>query len=382
MALIKVAKSAIGSTLKDQWKETIRCETLDNDVLAVRKTTETGEISKGSIIVVEPGQCAAIIDNGKVIDATIEEGEYKFDASTTPSFFAGKLSETFKEIWTRFTYEGVSSQKQAVIYFNTKEIVDNVFGTAIPIPYQDWSHPLINEITNEISPIRLEVKCFGKYSFRISNPPYFMKNLSGMADVYTKENLVEQLRAEIIAILQNVMNELGNSNYKVPVLELPSQTDEILKIINERDLDEHLNERGLKIVNFVIESVTLTDESEAKIDEYEYSTNSTLQKGRMVDAYANAVENAAKNSHGVINGMMGIGVMNMASDNTIKDVANNAFKSNNDTWECPNCKKRASGNFCSECGYKKSEIISCPKCGEKIEKESKFCKNCGTKINE
>ena len=90
MGLIKAAVSAIGSTLHDQWKEAIRCEEMGNDILMMKKTTKNGVISNGSTIIVGQGQCAIIYDNGKVIDATAEEGYYKFDTSSTPSMFEGE----------------------------------------------------------------------------------------------------------------------------------------------------------------------------------------------------------------------------------------------------------------------------------------------------
>ena len=354
MGLLKIAKSAIGSTLHDQWKEVIRCEELTNDILMVKKTTSTGVISNGSTIIVEPGQCAIIYDNGKIIDATAEEGVYTFDTSSTPSFFSGQFGEVFKEMWQRFTYEGGTAKQQAVIYFNIKEIIDNKFGTAIPIPFQDWSHPIFNEMTDTVSPLRLEIKCFGKYTFKINNPALFMNVTSGISDVYTKENLQEQIKSEIIGILQNIINELGNSQYKVPVLELPSKTDEIKEIIDTRNLDEVIKQRGISIVGFIIESVTLTDESEEKIDNYEQSTNTLLQKARMVDAYSNAIEKAASNPHGVLNGMMGIGIMNISSKASLKNEAERVFNSN-------------SQKFCTNCG-------------EKVDKEAKFCSKCGKQL--
>ena len=89
MGLIKAAAGAIGSTFKDQWKEAIRCEDMTNDILMVKKTTPTGVITNKSTIIVAPGQCAIIYDNGRVIDATAEEGVYEFDSSSSPSFFSG-----------------------------------------------------------------------------------------------------------------------------------------------------------------------------------------------------------------------------------------------------------------------------------------------------
>ena len=389
MGLIKAAKEAIGSTLKDQWKEAIRCEDMSDDILMMKKTTQTGVISNGSTIIVAPGQCAVIYDNGRIIDATAEDGMYIFDTSSTPSFFAGQFKDTFKEMLQRFTYDGASAKEQAVYFFNIKEIMNNKFGTATPVTFQDWSHPLINEMTNTMSPLRVEIKCFGNYTFRISNPALFMSNISGVSDMYTKRDLVEQMKAEIMEVLQNVMNELGNSEHKVPVLELQSQTDEIKDILKERDCDKRINDRGISIVSFGIESVTLTDESEEKIDNYEYSTNSFLQKGKMVDAYANAMENAASNSGGVLNGMMGIGIMNMTTGGTLKDVANKAFghtgeakTENSSKWECTNCKNEVEGAFCSHCGTKKPESSFCSNCGEKVNENAKFCSKCGNKIKE
>ena len=353
MGLIKAAKGAIGSALHDQWKDEIRCEELTNDVLMVKKTTETGVISNGSIIVVAPGQCAILYDNGRVIDATAEEGIYEFDDSSTPSFFAGQFKDVFKEMWERFTYNGDSSKQQAVFFFNIKEIIDNKFGTSIPVPFQDWSHPILNEMTNTVSPLRLEIKCFGKYTFKINNPALFMNVTSGVSDTYTKDDLEDQIKSEVIGVLQNIINELGNTENKVPVLELPSKTDEIKQIIDERNLDAIIKKRGIELVGFTIESVTLTDESEEKIDNYEYSTNTMLQKARMVDSYANAIENAASNSAGALNGMIGVSIMNMTTGNAVKEAAENVVNSSN--------------KFCSNCG-------------KKVEKDAKFCSNCGKEV--
>ena len=386
MGLIKSAKSAIGSTLNDQWKEAIRCEEMGNDVLMVRKTTETGVISNGSTIIVAPGQCAIIFDNGKVIDATAEEGVYTFDESSTPSFFAGQFGAVFKEMWQRFTYNGVSAKQQVVFFFNITEIMDNKFGTQIPVPFQDWSHPTLNEITNTMSPLRLEIKCFGKYTFRISNPAVFMSVTSGANEIYKKYDLEQQMKSEINGLLQNLINELGDSEHKVPVLELPSKTDEIKEIIATRNLDEIIKQRGVSLVGFTIESVTLTDESETKIDNYEHNTSSVLQKARMVEAYSNAMEGAATNSHGVLNGMMGVGIMNMATGDVLKEQAQKVFGSSNnqantnESWECENCKIEVNGKYCSQCGKEKVSEKFCTNCGVKVENDAKFCSNCGKQI--
>jgi len=403
MGLIKAATSAIGSTLHDQWKEAIRCEDMTNDILMMKKTTPTGVISNKSTIIVAPGQCAIIYDNGKVIDATAEEGLYTFDESSTPSFFAGQFGAVFKEMWQRFTYDGASAKQQAVFFFNLKEIIDNKFGTPAPIPFQDWSHPIPNQMTNTITPLRVEIKCFGKYTFKISNPALFMSTIAGTADVYRKNEVVEQLRSEVMAVFQNVANELGTEKYKVPVLEMPSQTDEIREMMDEQVFDEKIRQRGIEIVGFAVESVTLTDESEKKIDDYELSSNSYMQQGRMVGAYSNAVENAAKNESGAMNGFMGIGMMNMATGGVTGNAATGPWNQNNEdskmdlskkeenkeeekdaedkNWKCE-CGNVNPGKakFCSECGKAKNSKKVCEKCKMPNDPNNKFCNNCGEKL--
>ena len=250
MGLIKSTVGAIGSTLHDQWKEAIRCEDMTNQVLMVKKTTDTGVITNKSTIIVGPGQCAIIYDNGKVLDATAEEGIYTFDTSSSPSFFAGQFGAVFKEMWQRFTYGGATAKEQAVFFFNIKEIIDNKFGTKAPILFQDWSHPIPNQMTGTVSPLSVEIRCFGNYTFNISNPALFMSEIAGTANKYEKSELVQQMKSEVMSIFQNVVNELGNSKYKVPVLEMPSYTDEIKEMMDEQVFDEPLRRRGLNIVGF------------------------------------------------------------------------------------------------------------------------------------
>ena len=388
MGLIKAAVGAIGSTMQDQWKEAIRCENMPNDVLMVKKTTPNGVISNGSTIIVAPGQCAIIYDNGRVIDATAEEGTYTFDSSSTPSFFAGQFGAVFKEMWQRFTYNGATAKQQAVFFFNTKEIVDNRFGTPVPIPYQDWSHPIPNQMTGTVTPLRVNVRCFGKYTFRISNPALFMNTMAGTADIYKKDLVIEQIRTEVIASFQNVLNELGNSEHKVPVLELSSQTDEIKKIMDERVFDEKIRERGITLVGFAVEPVTLDEESEKKIDDYELSSNSYMQQGRLVGAYADAVKGAANNSNGAAQGFMGIGMMNMATGGMMGGVAQGPWQNQNNQQStqpaqpvqeqsAPEAKQEEQ---VQEQQQEASKAKFCTECGEKVDGDAKFCSKCGNKL--
>ena len=374
MGLIKAAATAVKSTLHDQWKDYIKCEDLGNDILMKKVSTPNGIISKDSAIQVSPGQIAVIFESGKIVDATAEEGIYTFDQSSSPTFFAGQFGEVFKEMWTRFVYNGGVSKEQAVFYINAKEIMDNKFGTPAPIPFQDWSHPIPNQMTGTMTPLRVEVKCFGKYTFKIADPAVFMSKIAGTAEEYRKDDIVEQMRSEVIGAFQNVLNELGNSEHKAPVLELPSATDEIKKIMDEKVFDQPIRDRGINLVGFVVESVTLDEESNKKIDKYELSSNSFMQQGSLVGDFGQAVKDAANNSNGAATGLMGVGMMNMASGGMIGGAAQGAFQNKGTTAADINggaqagaaTAEGAGAKFCPECGTPTNGAKFCPNCGKQL----------------
>ena len=391
MGLIKAIAGAIGGTMKDQWLDLIKCDNMDMETLMVKQTTKSGQISKGSRILVAPGQVAVIYDSGAVLDATAEEGVYTFDQSSSPSFFGGQFGPVFKEMWQRFTYGGTPAKEQAIFFFNSKEILDNKFGTATPIPFQDWSHAIPNQMTGSLSPMGVNVRCYGKYTFKLDDVGIFMRIHAGTASVVKKPDITGQVRSEVIAAFQNVLNEMGNSKHRVPVLELPSYTDEMKQVMDERVFDEPIRARGVKLVSFTVESVSLDEASQAKIDRYEYSSNSMMQQGKIIDVMGDAANNAA----GAAGGFMGIGMANMGTGGMTGGAMQNAWnnqggQTNYDPYNqggqaapqgvpCPKCGTPITGKFCPECGTPApapAAKMKCPKCG--TESNGKFCPECGT----
>ena len=400
MGLLKAIVNSPISTIRDTWLDLIKCDNMDMDTLMVKVTTPKGQISKNSRILVAPGQVAVIYDSGAVVDATAEEGVYNFDASTSPSFFAGQFGPVFKEMWERFKYGGNRNKEQAVFYFNIKEILDNKFGTPAPIPFQDWGHAIPNQMTQSLMPMGVNVKCFGKYTFKLDDIGIFMRNHAGTADVVKKGDITEQMRSEVIASFQNILNELGNSKHKTPAMELPSYTDEIKQIMDERVFDEPIRNRGIKLVSFTVESVTLDNESQRKITEYEHNANSMMQQGRVMDA----LNAAANNQGGAAGAFMGLGMMNMASAGMTGGSMQGVFQTPGQQMaydpyaqqpqqpggggvpqagvKCPNCGTMVSGKFCPECGTPvpaPKATRRCPKCG--TEATSKFCPECGSPMD-
>lgn len=402
MGLIRAAVGAIGSTFKDQWKEAIRCEDLGNDILMKKVTTPTGVITNKSTVIVGPGQCAVIYDNGRILDASAEEGVYTFDTSSSPSFFAGQFGAVFKEMWQRFTYNGATSKQQAVFFFNTKEILNNAYGTKTPVLFQDWAHAIPNQMTGKLMPLSLKIKCFGKYTFKIENPAVFMSEIAGTADVYRKEQLTEQMLSEVLDAFQNLLNQLGTEAHQVPAMELPSQTDEIKEMMANTTFDEPIRRRGVQLTGFVVEGVSLTEESEAKITEYEHNSNAYMQQGRIIDV----MDHAASNSNGAATGFMGLGFMNMQTGGAVggatQSVTQNAFSQEalansrvNENTVMPKEPVKQEAPAPAEEVKPAEEVPAedtndaepkaegpkfCPECGTKLAPGTKFCPECGKKL--
>ena len=387
MGLIKAIGSAIGGTLKDQWLDLIKCDNMDMDTLMVKQTTKTGQISKGSRIIVAPGQAVVIYDSGSVLDASAEEGVYTFDESSSPSFFGGQFGPVFKEMWQRFTYGGTPAKEQAIFFFNIKEILDNKFGTATPIMFQDWKHPSFTEDGQKDGTF-MNIRCYGKYTFQIDDMGIFMRNHAGTGNIIKKDAITEQMRSEVIAALQSIINELGSGADPIGALELPSKTQRMKEIMDERVFDAPIRARGIRLVSFTIESVSLDDESKEFLRQYQTGGSGNLARGSMLGT----MRAAAENEGGAGAGFMGIGMAGMGFGTAGNMMGNMVPQQQQQQQQqqaapqvqgvpCPKCGTMISGKFCPECGTPApapKTAKKCPKCG--TETTGKFCPECGTPI--
>ncbi len=152
MGLIKAAKDAMSTILADQWREYFYCDSLSNDILMTKGQKRITErrnsntkgvdniITNGSVIAVNEGQCMIIVDQGGIVEVCAEAGEFVYDHSSEPTIFYGSLGESIKQSFAamgrRITFGGNAAKDQRVYFFNTKEIMNNLFGTPSPIPFR------------------------------------------------------------------------------------------------------------------------------------------------------------------------------------------------------------------------------------------------------
>lgn len=390
MGLIKAGLGAIGGTLADQWKEFFYCEAMDKNTMMVRGQKKIGGrssntkghdniISNGSGIAVADGQCMMIVEQGKIVEICAEPGEFTYDTSSEPSIFNGKLSksiiETFKTIGKRFTYGGDTAKDQRVYYFNTKELVDNKFGTPNPIPFRVVDKNIGLDID-------VSVRCSGIYSYKIVNPLLFYTNVCGNVEKeYTREEIDGQLKTEFISALQPAFAKI--SELGVRPSALPGHAEELASAMNEVLTKKWTELRGLAIVSIAMNPITLPDEDSEMIKQAQKNAimrNPGMAAATLVGAQADAMKAAASNSNGAMTGFLGMGMAQNAgginTNNLFAMNQQNENASNQDSWKC-SCGNMSTGKFCQNCGKVRPSATSSWKCECGSENIGKFCQNCG-----
>ena len=396
MGLIRAAVGALGGTMADQWKEFFYCEAMPKEVLAVKGSKRiTGRssntrgneniISNGSGIAVADGQCMMIVEQGKVVELCAEPGEYTYDTSSEPSIFTGSLGEslraTFDTIGKRFAYGGDTGKDQRVYYFNTKELVDNKFGTPNPIPFRVVDSKIGLDID-------VSVRCSGVYSYKIVDPLLFYTTVCGNSSgEYTRDELDRQLKTEFISALQPAFGRL--SELEMRPNQIVTHTAELESAMNATLSEKWGALRGLQVVSIALGSVTLPEEDAEMIKQAQRTAimrDPTMAAATLVGAQADAMKAAASNKAGAMTGFMGMGMANNAGGVNARNLfamgqqqAQSAAPAAQagGAWKCA-CGAAATGNFCPECGKPRpSQTGWTCSCG--AVNQGKFCQNCGAK---
>jgi len=414
MGLLKAAKDAIGSLLADQWREYFYCDSLSNDVLVVKgsKRVNNGRnsntkgsdnlISNGSIIAVNEGQCMIIVDQGGIVEFCAEAGEFVYDSSTEPSLFVGNLKDnvkkTFETVYRRFTFGGNTAKDQRVYYFNIKEIYSNLFGTPNPVPFRVVDRNIGLDVD-------IAIRCNGEYSYKITDPLLFYKNVCGnVEDEFFKNQIAGQLKAELLTALQPAFARISAMGVRYSAVA--AHTLELTEALQIELTQKWAQLRGIEIVSVGINSMKASEEDEEMIKTLQKTAvmrNANMAAATLVEAQAEAMKSAASNTAtGPMMAFAGMNMANMAGGmnaNTLfnmgaqqngmggqqQSAADMGFggafgqkKSSASGWTCSCGHADNKGKFCSECGAKKPEESGWT-CSCGAVNKGKFCPECGAK---
>ena len=426
MGLLRAAKDAIGGLMADQWREYFYCESIPSDVLVTKGVKQVTQgrnsntkgaddiITNGSIIAVNEGQCMLIVDQGKIVEFCAEAGEFIYDTSSEPSLFYGKLGENLKQSFSvvgkRFSLGGNTGKNQRVYFVNTKEIMNNLFGTPSPIPFRIVD-PNINLAMD------IAIRCNGEYSFQIKDPLLFYSSVSGnVTDVYRKnDELSRMMKAELLTALQPAFAKI--SAMGVLYSAVPAHTMELTNILNEELSEKWAQLRGIEMVSMAINSMKASEEDEKRIKEAQETAiyrSPEMAAAFLARSQGEAMKAAASNQEA--GAMMGFAAMNMAqmtggmNANSLFAMGQQGQPNQNMQgqpagmqqgagmfgagntgavgmsgagaagavlgWSCSCGKTDNRGRFCEECGKPKPAAAGWT-CGCGNVNQGKFCTECG-----
>lgn len=313
------------------------------------------EIMMGAQLTVRESQVAVFVNEGEIADV-FEPGRYELQTSNMPVLTALKS-------WKY----GFNSPFKADVYFiNTKQFLDMKWGTSNPVMMRDAEFGMIR------------IRAFGIYSFKVSDPVKFLKEVFGTAGLFTVDGVEGQIKRTLVSGLSDAIAES-----KIPALDLAANYEELadysIKAINPK-----LAELGLILCSFVIENISLPEEVEKSIDK-----RTSMGVLGNLDQYAKyqaaeAMRDAANNPNGMAGMGVGMGAgaamgqmfaqgMNPAPAQAAAPAAAGSA--------CTACGAviPAGSKFCPECGAKQNASAFCTNCGKEIPAGTKFCPECGAK---
>ncbi len=393
MGIIKATLSAIGGSLADSWQEVLEADNMSDTTIFTkgvkvrsgdrRNSNKRGTddtISNGSIIHVYPNQFMLLVDGGKVVDFTAEEGYYKVDNSAAPSLFAGQFGESIKDTFRRIKFGGVPSYTQKAYFINLQEIKGIRFGTRTPVNYFDSFYNA-----------ELFLRAHGTYSIKVTDPvKLYSEVIPKNSDRVDINEINEQYLNEFLEALNAAINKMSVDGIRIS--HVASKSRELSQYM-AGELDESWKSmRGIEVQSVGIASVSYDDESKELINMRNKGAmlgDPSVREGYVQGSVARGIEAAGSNSAGAVQAFMGVGVgmngaggfMAAASETNRRQIETERSAPKAGEWTC-SCGNVNSGKFCSECGAKKPEAKGgfCTNCGAKLPSGAKFCYECGEKV--
>ncbi|GKV64537.1 MULTISPECIES: SPFH domain-containing protein [unclassified Sporosarcina] len=341
---------------KNQFIEVIEWQNQDANTLVYQFPVHNNEIKMGAELTVRESQVAIIVNEGELADV-FGPGRHILYTQNMPIL-------TKLKSWKY----GFDSPFKAEVYFiNTKQFIDQKWGTSNPIMMRDQDFGMIR------------LRGYGIYSYRVSDPVVFLRELFGTNSSYDTNSVEGHLKKMIISGLSDLFAES-----QIPALDLAMHYDELSEQ-GKLKMSPKFASFGFEITGLYIENLSLPKEVEEAMDKR--TTMGVLGNMQQYQQYqaAEAIRDIAKNDSG--GGLAGAG-MGMGAGVSMGQVMANAMNPNNQpaqpaapTKSCPHCQAtlNADAKFCGQCGKSaETEKVPCISCQAPLPKDAKFCSICGT----
>jgi membrane protease subunit (stomatin/prohibitin family) len=264
--------------VRKQFVDVIQWTEESNGVLAYRFPMADMEIQYGGQLTVRDSQAALFVNEGQVADL-FGPGRHVLTTQNIPVL-------TNLRNWDKF-FE--SPFKSDVIFFSTRLQLDRKWGTPNPITIRD----------PEFGMVRL--RAFGMYSYKLTDPTLFYKEVSGTREIYTVDDLDGQLRNVMVAELTGLFAES-----KVAFLDMAANQIGLSESIKIK-MTPIFARYGLALDNLVVENISLPEELQAVLDR-RISMNVIGDLGKYTQyQVAEAIPIAAANEGGIAGVGAGLG---------------------------------------------------------------------------
>ncbi len=326
----------IFSVISGQFIDVIEWKDSSPNTMVYRYDRGGKEIMMGAQLTVRESQVAIMVNEGRIADV-FQPGRYELSTQNMPVM-------TLLQSWKY----GFNSPFKAEVYFiNTRQFLDQKWGTSSPVMMRD----------SEFGMIRL--RAHGAYSFRVADPKVFLKEVFGTAAYMTTEGVTGQLKRILVSGFSDAV-----AQSKIPALDLAANYDELGEFAL-KTLAPRIESLGLKLESFVIENISLPDQVEQAMDQHtSMNVVGDLQQYAQYQA-ATAIHDAANNQNGAAG--MGAG---MGAGAMLGQMISQAFQQA--PAAAPQAQQAAPVEYTGETKY-------CCECGQKIPRSAKFCPECGTK---
>lgn len=345
---------------KSQFIEVIEWTDQNASTMVYRFPVQNNEIKMGAELTVRESQVAIFVNEGEIADV-FGPGRHLLYTQNMPIL-------TKLKSW-KF---GFDSPFKAEVYFvNTKQFINQKWGTSNPIMMRD----------SEFGVIRL--RGYGIYSYRVSEPVVFLKELFGTSASYDTSSIEGQLKKMVLSGLTDLFAE---SN--IAALDLAMNYDELSEKGKEK-MKQRFSTFGFEITSLYIENLSLPEEVEKVLDrKTAMGVIGNMNQYQQYQA-AEAIRDAAQNEGG---GLAGAGA-GIGAGAAIGSVMANALQGNHqqtnspsapqpEKMTCPHCQAliNTSAKFCGECGETvQKQKVPCNSCQAAINEDAKFCGECGAK---
>lgn len=348
------------------------------DIFAWKYPSE--ELGTWTQLIVNESQEAVLVKSGKVLDV-FGSGRHTLETANIP--LLNKI--------INLPFGGRSPFTAEVWFINKVYNLDIKWGTPSPIQIQDPKYGIF-------APVRSN----GAFGIQIQDSKKFLVKLVGNIRIFDKMAITKYFRALYVTKVKDAISSYL-IHKQISILEINAYIDELSQYMKER-IQPVMEEYGISLVTFYVNEISVPEDdsavkklkdalskrAEMNIIGYNY------QQERSFDTLEGAAMNPGSTAAPLMGAGMGIGMGFGMGKSVGAGFGNMAQEiqvtgSDSQTKECPKCHAVMPGTqrFCGACGFdttapvkkEKQSRLLCSSCGTQLTEKTKFCPECGRKIN-